>query len=73
MNPYTVTSNTAPPGSFSHPADLPPDQRRAEIVTLLARGYLRLRATRDNSAVNREEVLEAVADKSVYAPEKGRQ
>jgi hypothetical protein len=73
MNPYTITSNTEPPGSFFHPADLPPDQRRAEIVTLLARGYLRLRAARDNSAVNREEVLEAVGDKSVYAPEKGRQ
>ena len=73
MNPYTVTSNTAPPGSFLHPADLTPDQRRAEITTLLARGYLRLRTARDKSAVNREEVLEAVGDKSVYAPEKGHQ
>lgn len=56
-----------------HPADLSPAQRRAEIVTLLARGCLRLRASRENSAVNREEVLEAVGDKSVYAPEKGHQ
>ena len=55
------------------PSDLTPAQRRAEIAILLARGYLRLRDSRDNSAINREEVLEAVGDKSVYAPEKGRQ
>jgi hypothetical protein len=54
-----------------HPREMTPEQRRAEIAFILARGYLRLRA--DNSAVNREEPLDTVADKSVYAPEKGRQ
>jgi hypothetical protein len=57
--------------AFMYPGDMTPEQRRAEIVAILARGYLRSRA--DNFAVNREESLDAVADKSVYAPEKGRQ
>ena len=56
---------------FLHPDDLSPDQRRAQIATLLARGYLRLRATPKDSAVNREEVLEAGGEKSVYASTKG--
>jgi len=55
------------------PHEMNSDQRRSEVATLLARGYLRLRATPKDSAVNREEVLEAGGDKSVYAPEKGRQ
>lgn len=54
-----------------HPSDMTPEQRRAEIGSLLARGYLRSRV--DNSAVNREEALDAVADKSVYAPAKPNQ
>jgi hypothetical protein len=49
-----------------------PEQRRAEIGYLLARGYLRLRAKSfaDHSAVNREEDLDEKLDKSVYAPAK---
>ena len=54
--------------AFMHPDDMTPEQRRAEIVSILVRGYLRSRA--DNSAVNREEPLDAVVDKSVYAPTK---
>ena len=50
---------------------LTPEQRRSEVITLLARGYLRLLAASKDSAVNREEVLEAGGDKSVYAPTKG--
>ena len=56
---------------ITHPREMTPEQRRAEIVSILARGYLRARM--NHSAVNREEVLDDVADKSVYAPEKGRQ
>jgi hypothetical protein len=71
MNPNPTTSISASSGSFLNPAEMTPAQRRAEIVSILARGYLRFRA--NHSAVNREEVLDAVEDKSVYAPEKGRQ
>jgi hypothetical protein len=52
--------------AFMHPSDMTPEQRRTEIVSILARGYLRSRV--DNSTVNREETLDAVVDKSVYAP-----
>jgi hypothetical protein len=52
--------------AFMHPGDMTPEERRAEIVSILACGYLRSRV--DNSSVNREEPLDAVADKSVYAP-----
>ena len=54
--------------AFMHPDDMAPEQRRAEIISILARGYLRFRL--NNSAVNREETLDDVADKSVYASEK---
>lgn len=54
-----------------HPREMTPEQRRAEIASILARGYLCFRA--NNSAVNREEVLEMEGDKSVYASTKGRQ
>ena len=54
--------------AFLQPSDMTPEQRRVEIVSILARGYLRSRV--DKSAVNREEVLDAVVDKSVYAPTK---
>ena len=50
-----------------HPNEMTPEQRRAEITAILARGYLRLCAPLKDSAVNREECLEAVGDKSVYA------
>ena len=52
------------------PNEMTPDQRRSEIVGILARGYLRLRAAPKDSAVNREVTLEAGGDKSVYAPTK---
>jgi len=54
--------------AFMQPSDMTPEQRRAEIVSVLARGYVRFRV--DKSVVNREEPLDAVADKSVYAPTK---
>ena len=56
---------------ITHPREMTPEQRRAEIVSILARGYLRSRA--NHSAVNREEVLDDVANKSVYASTKERQ
>lgn len=56
---------------ITKPREMTPEQRRAEIASILARGYLYFRA--NNSAVNREEVLEMEGDKSVYASPKGRQ
>lgn len=56
--------------SDMHADDLTPAERRTEIVALLARGYLRLCAGAKDSAVNREESLEAPPAKSVYAPTK---
>ena len=53
------------------PQELTPAERRSEIVAILARGFLRLicaaTAPSEKSAVNREEDLEAVSDKSLYA------
>lgn len=53
--------------SIDDPADLTPEERRAQVVTILARGYLRLKSSdfavdgKDLSALNREESLEDVA------------
>jgi hypothetical protein len=58
------------------PHEMTLDQRRDEIAAILARGYLRLKSRKgtqtvaDLSAVNRAEDLEALPDKSVYAPMK---
>lgn len=55
-----------------------PSERRSEIVTILARGYLRLKSRQlafpgsDLSAVNREDSLEVSVHQSVYAPQKER-
>jgi hypothetical protein len=52
---------------MTEPANLTPEERRAEAVAILARGYLRFRSRnfavdgKDLSAVNREESLEDVA------------
>ncbi len=54
--------------AFMLPDEMTPEQRRAEIVSILARGYLCFQA--NHSAVNREEVLDDGEDKRVYAPEK---
>jgi hypothetical protein len=52
---------------MTDPDGLSPEERRAEVVAILARGYLRLKSSdfavdgKDLSAVNREESLESVA------------
>ncbi len=53
-----------------YPDEMTPEQRRAAVVAILARGCLRILSRPDKSAVNRETSLEAVADESVYARQK---
>jgi hypothetical protein len=56
-----------------HPSEMTPEQRREEIATLLARGFLRLRADGDvrnatdsEIRVNRDKPLEVIGGSSPY-------
>jgi hypothetical protein len=64
--------------SIDDPADLTPEERRAEVVAILARGYLRFRSSnfavggKDLSAVNREQSLEPGANPRLHGSQKER-
>jgi hypothetical protein len=63
---------------MTDPADLTPDQRRAEIASVLARGYLRSRsrktapAVADKSAENGNQSLEPGANPRLHGSQKER-
>ncbi len=63
---------------MTDPDGLTPEERRAEVVSILARGYLRLKSSdfavdgKDISAVNREESLEDMALTMAHGHQKSR-